>query len=267
MSAKHTIFPPGRGKGGSSFDEDDLYTGQPDQDDPDAPGGQEQGPAIGPRGAAKGRAAYAAHENGPQPRNRAGSPFASGGGMFPGAPEESGEALQFSTGEGGDILSIVPDDRLREACESRICPSCQVKKEADDAQLRALAELDNAKKRLTREKEEHVRFAAESVLNDILPSLDNLDLALQHAGNHEGCKDFVIGVRMTRKLLQEALAKHGLGVTGAVGEEFNPALHEAVAMVNSPDVPDNHIFQLVSNGYTLNGRLLRPAKVLVCKKS
>jgi len=73
-------------------------------------------------------------------------------------------------------------------------------------------------------------------------------------------------VQMTRKLLLEALAKHGLAQAGAIGEEFNPAMHEAVGMADAPDVADNHICSLLSNGYILNGRLLRPARVVVRKK-
>jgi len=274
MSAKQTIFPPGGGgQGGrkpSSFDDDDsLYTGQPRQpadfgmtrpQDPEA--------AIGPRGAAKGRAAYAAqdHEMPSQPSAgqgvQGGHDFGSLGGLFAGeTPSTFGTPLGTE-----ELLSLVPDERLREECQKRVCPACSVKKECEDAHLRALADLDNAKKRLIREREEQVRFAAESVLSDIIPSLDNLGLALQHSDSYKGCKDFVVGVQMTHKLLLDALAKHGLAQAGAVGDEFDPALHEAVGMVNAPDMTDNHICSLLSHGYTLNGRLLRPARVMVCKK-
>lgn len=270
MSAKHTIFPSGPEKNGGqpspADDDDGLYTGHPNQHG-DIRAAKPAEPVIGPRGAAKGRAAYAANDGETPPQPPRGHGFGSLGGLFAGPPEQPAAAPEFSMDGGGDSLSVAPDDRLREECERRLCPACPAKKDADDACLRALADLDNAKKRLAREREEQIRFAAEAVLSEIIPSLDSLDLALQHAGNHENCKDFVVGVRMTRKLLQEALAKHGLAQAGSVGEEFNPALHEAVGMVNAPDVPDNHICALLSNGYTLNGRLLRPARVMVCKKS
>lgn len=159
--------------------------------------------------------------------------------------------------------ALLDDATLAALCKERVCPECSVKKEADDALLRAAAELDNSRKRLAREREEQVRFAAESVLSDILPSLDNLDLALQHAGTNEACRDFVTGVRMTRQLLLESLKKHGLHVVGAVGEAFDPAVHEAVGLDPSGDVPKDHISKLLTSGYTLNGRLLRPARVMV----
>ena len=264
MSAKHSIFSPGprgdRNQNSPAGDDDGLYTGHPSSFEGEAPGGS----AAASGRAAKGHAAYAAREHEMPPFTPPGAGPV--GGLFtgrqappPGAAAQGGESA-------GELLSVVPEDRLREECRARICPSCPSQKEADDARLRALADLDNATKRLAREREEQVRFAAEAVLNDILPSLDNLDLALQHAGKYEGCKDFVVGVQMTRKLLQDALEKHGLKKVGRVGDEFDPALHEAVGMVNSPDVPNNHVCGLLSGGYTLNGRLLRPAKVMVCKR-
>lgn len=268
MSAKYTIFPPGPGKSGkrpAADDDDGLYTGQPVQHgeaDPEEP--REPEPAVRPRGAAKGRAAYAAQEGELPPHAPQGA--ACTGGLFAGMPEQPAEPEGFSADTGESPLSLVSDEQLQEECRKRVCPSCPVREEAEDIRLRALAELENAKKRLAREYEQQTRFAAESVLNDILPSLDNLDLALKHAGSNEGCKDFVVGVRMTRKLLQEALARHGLAQVGAEGEEFNPTVHEAVDMVDAPDMADNHIRSLLSNGYTLNGRLLRPARVIVSRK-
>lgn len=222
--------------------------------------------------AAKGRAAYAAQDYEIPPQQPRGPGFGPIGGLFTDdAAGPSGHGIQSrhqegQAGDGGNLLSVIAQDALEDECKKRVCPACKVKKEADDAQLRALAELDNAKKRLAREREEHVRYAAESILTDIIPSLDNLDLALQHAGTHEACKDFVVGVQMTRKLMQEALAKHGLTQTGTLGEEFNPAVHEAVGMNNDPNIPDGCISSLLSHGYSLNGRLLRPARAMVCKK-
>ena len=137
-----------------------------------------------------------------------------------------------------------------------------------DKRLRALAEADNLKKRLINEKEEFVKYAAEGVLADLLPVLDNLDLALAHGRTMEACKDVVLGVDMTRKVFLDILARHGLEVCGQKGEEFNPEVHEAVGM--QPGGPDctvgaNHVLQVMQAGYRLRGRLLRPAKVLVCQ--
>jgi len=132
-----------------------------------------------------------------------------------------------------------------------------------DKRLRALADAENLKKRLIREKEEFVKFAAEGVLADLLPVLDNLDLALAHGKSVPACKDVVMGVDMTRKIFLDTLARHGLEPCGAAGEEFNPEVHEAVGMQPSPQIPANHVIQVMLSGYRLRGRLLRPAKVLV----
>lgn len=217
------------------------------------------------RQAAKGHAAYAACDNTIPPVPPRGSGFGPIGGLYTDdAAGPTGHGIQANSEE--KVLAGVSKEALLAECQSRICPECQVKKEADDVRLRSLAELDNAKKRLGRERDEQVRFAAEAVMADIVPSLDNLDLALQHAGDNEACKDFIVGVQMTRKLLFEALQKHGLDVVGDVGEEFNPAIHEAVGMTNAPEVPDGCVCALMSKGYKLKDRLLRPARVVVCKK-
>jgi molecular chaperone GrpE len=155
------------------------------------------------------------------------------------------------------------------------CPRCGLAEEnaarlvaeAEDARLRALAEVDNIRKRLLREKEEAVRYAAAAVLSDIIPALDNLDLALEHAKGSETGKDFLVGVEMTRRLLLESLKKHGLETLGRVGDVFDPNLHEALGMADSPETPEGCVCVLLSRGYRLHERLLRPAKVLISRKA
>lgn len=151
-------------------------------------------------------------------------------------------------------------------CESTELAAQRALADAEEIRLRALAEADNARKRFLREKDEATRYAASSVLSDIIPALDNLDLALEHAKGNEACKDFLVGVEMTRKLLLEALQRHGLKPVGAVGEIFDPAVHEALSMAPHDEVPNGAICMLMTRGYMLHDRLLRPAKVVVCKK-
>ncbi len=129
--------------------------------------------------------------------------------------------------------------------------------------MRTAAEMENFKKRLTREHQEQMRYASEKVLNDILPALDNLDLALQYASQHEACKDMVEGVAMTRKLLLEAVSRNGLSAVGEVGEDFNPQYHEAIGFEPNPEVGPGAVSKILQRGYKLNDRLLRPAKVMV----
>ena len=146
-----------------------------------------------------------------------------------------------------------------------ICPLCGTHKEAEDMRLRAFAEMENFKKRLQKEKDEQMSYAGESVLADLLPSLDNLDLAIQYGSKDEACKNTMMGVEMTRKLLLDAIKKHGLEIVAEVGEPFNPELHEALSQEESDSVPPGHIISVMQKGYILKGRLLRSAKVSVSK--
>ncbi|WP_419787415.1 nucleotide exchange factor GrpE [Pseudodesulfovibrio sp.] len=172
----------------------------------------------------------------------------------------AGEAAQ------DDEVSLSQDE-LEALCKASVCPGCDVHREAENVRLRALADTENVKKRLLRETEDLKKYAGESVLADLLPVLDNLELALAHTGNLDGaCKNFVIGVEMTRKLFLDAVKNHGLvAVDAARGAEFNPEIHEAVGTVEEGDLGANQIAQVVQGGYLLKGRLLRPAKVMVNK--
>lgn len=172
------------------------------------------------------------------------------------AGTEEGQAPELSLSEA----------ELAALCKEHVCPQCSVMKEAEDLRLRALAEADNTRKRLLRETEELRRFAGQSVLADLLPVLDNLDLALNHAPA-EGCKDFVVGVDMTRKIFLDILKNHGLTEIAEAGVEFDTSRHEALGAVQSPGLPDGHVAQVVQKGYLLKDRLLRPAKVMVNKLS
>lgn len=176
----------------------------------------------------------------------------------PGMPENEAEetSKQETPSEQTDLVS---------QCKETVCPTCPERSEMEEQRLRQLADLDNARKRLVREKEEAVKFAAEKVLADLLPTLDNLDLALSYGQNNSACKDLIVGVEMTKKLLLDTLAKHGLTPVGKEGEPFNPEFHEAMSQEERCDMAPNHIARLFQKGYLLKDRLLRPAKVVVSK--
>lgn len=131
--------------------------------------------------------------------------------------------------------------------------------------LRAMADLDNARKRAQREREEVVRFGLERVLKDLLPVIDNMDRALElgdRTGRWEGLAE---GVRMTRKLLEDTLARHGLKGFSARGQPFDPHLHEAMGHEERADLPANTVSTEVLRGFSLNDRLVRPALVMVSR--
>jgi len=178
------------------------------------------------------------------------------GDLLPESQEPSPEEENLPLPENLDVL-----------CRLHICPSCTVQVEAGDVRLRAIAELENVKKRLKREQEESVRFAAEGVLADLLPGLDSLDRAIEYGGKNEACKEVIQGVEMTSRLLLDALKSHGLAPCGESGEAFNPEFHEAIGFDRREDLDEGAVGMVVQRGYLLKDRLLRPAKVLINKKA
>jgi molecular chaperone GrpE len=142
------------------------------------------------------------------------------------------------------------------------------KKEAADNYdrfLRATADLENFRRRTVREKDELRQFAVTRVLEDLLPALDNLALGLA-AARQPGAdlKALTGGVELVLGQLKAALAPHGLKeIVPAVGQSFDPHQHESLSHQPSADVPVEHVLNVVRPGYMLNGRLLRPASVVL----
>jgi len=138
--------------------------------------------------------------------------------------------------------------------------------EETERRIRVLAESENLKKRLFKEKEEFVKYAVENLVSELLPVLDNLDLALLHGRGNEACKDLVMGVDMTRKVFLDILARHGIEEYGKQGEPFNPERHEAMGVEQDPQAEEDAVLRVMQKGYMMRDRLLRPAKVIVNKK-
>ncbi len=141
------------------------------------------------------------------------------------------------------------------------------KKEAADnydRYLRAVADLENFRRRTVREKDELRQFAASGVLEDLLPVMDNLGLAIQAAKQpNADVASLTGGVEMVLSQLKSALTNHGLKEINPVKEAFDPNLHEAISTQASADLEEGTVLTVVRTGYSLNGRLLRPASVVV----
>jgi molecular chaperone GrpE len=129
--------------------------------------------------------------------------------------------------------------------------------------LRAVADLENYRKRITREKQEIIRSAAANVVESLLPVLDNMKLGLQAAENHPEAKDVTYGFKMVDDQLKKSLSEQGLEELLPDGEPFDPNLHECIAHQPSNDVKEDFIIQTVRSGYRLNDRLIRAANVIV----
>ncbi|KFD20296.1 MULTISPECIES: nucleotide exchange factor GrpE [Tatumella] len=135
-----------------------------------------------------------------------------------------------------------------------------------EAQLRAQAEIENVRRRCELDVEKAHKFALEKFSNELLPVIDNLERALQVADkNNPELASMIEGIELTLKSLLGAVRKFGVEVVGETHVPFNPELHQAMSMMESDDVAANHVLMVMQNGYTLNGRLLRPAMVAVSK--
>ncbi len=142
----------------------------------------------------------------------------------------------------------------------------QLKKEKDelrDQLLRRLADMDNLKKRIEREKDEYYQYALTDFLKELLPVLDNLERALGHPDEGDG-KNFQEGVRLIHKQFLDVIRKRGVSpIADVVDHKFDPNLEQALATEESEDVQEPMVAEELQRGYTLNDRLLRPALVKV----
>ncbi len=138
---------------------------------------------------------------------------------------------------------------------------------ARDAELRAQADAVNVQRRAQTEVEKARKFALERFVSELLPVVDNLERALEAGGDSEAAKPIIEGVELTLKSFIDALSKSGVEAVDPTGEPFDPQTAQAMTMVENPDVEPNTVTAVMQKGYTLNGRLLRPAMVIVSKAS
>ena len=132
--------------------------------------------------------------------------------------------------------------------------------------VRAAAEVENIRRRAALDVEKAHKFALEKFSNELLPVIDNLDRAIEFADKeNEAIKPVLEGVELTLKSFTDALAKFNVEVVNPQGEKFNAEFHQAMTMQPSEDVEPNTVIAVMQKGYTLNGRLLRPAMVMVSK--
>ena len=178
------------------------------------------------------------------------------------ADEAEGGEDAGAEGEAGAQAEEQPEALTAEEFQKKLD---EAKAAVLDIRMRSQAELENFKKRLEREHSDHLKYASEKVMKDLVPTLDNLELAITYGSKSEVCEDMMKGIVMTQKLLLEACGRHGLSVVGKEGEPFDPALHEAVMTEDRADLEPGTVSRVMQSGYQLEGRILRPAKVVVNK--
>lgn len=139
--------------------------------------------------------------------------------------------------------------------------------EEEDKQLRLTAEFENFRRRTLKEKQDTFKYGHQNIVKDLLATVDNLERAVVHV---EGNKDadfqsLLQGVELVQRELLGVLSKHGVERIEADGQQFDPAMHEAMTQIPSPDHPANTVIQVLQTGYMLRDRMLRPARVVVSK--
>ncbi|GAB3281656.1 nucleotide exchange factor GrpE [Parahaliea aestuarii] len=176
------------------------------------------------------------------------------------APESTPETVEeaAAAAEESEVVEAVEDDPLAQLQEE----VAQFK----DAALRAQAEAQNAKRRAELEVEKARKFALEGFAKELLPVVDNLERALESAAGEEAqVKAIAEGVELTLKSLHDVLKRFNIVAVDPQGEPFDPQLHQAMSLVENPEVEPNTVIAVMQKGYTLNERLVRPAMVMVSK--
>jgi molecular chaperone GrpE len=166
--------------------------------------------------------------------------------------EEGGASAASDTGSSSDLQSELEKARAQSAAYL-------------DRAARIQAEFDNFRKRNVREQQDYRDYALVDALKTMLPILDSLDRALKT--NAASLEDFRSGIELIDKQFHDALSKLGVEPLSAEGESFDPNLHQAVQMVDTNEVEDNHVIDELQRGYRIKDRLLRPAMVRVARNT
>jgi molecular chaperone GrpE len=159
--------------------------------------------------------------------------------------------------DGGDTRAAEPSEE--EKLRAQVA-------ELKDKLLRAQAEWDNSRKRLERTKDEAVRYAAEGLLEKLLPVLDNFEMGMQAAQNATDTRAIAQGFEMVLAQFRQVLREAGVEEVEAVGQPFDPHRHEALGYQDSEEHPEEHVISQTRKGYKLKDRLLRPTSVFVARK-
>lgn len=153
------------------------------------------------------------------------------------------------------------------ACLERLAQKEAELKACQDKMLRLAAEFENFKKRMEREKSEHIKYALESFVVELLPFLDNLERAVMAAKDTKDIDKLVEGLELSLSSYCKVLEAFGLKNLAAQGLPFDPSIHEAVCVEHSEEYNEGTVVRELMKGYVLNDKVIRPAKVTVCKKN
>lgn len=165
-----------------------------------------------------------------------------------------------------EVEVLSPEQQRIEELEAALAASEAKFIEQKDSVIRAIADADNVRKRAEGEIDKARKFALERFAGELLPVADNLERALQVADPaNEAIKGMVEGVELTLKSFVNTIEKFGLKLIDPQGQPFNPELHQAMGMQENAELPPNTVMAVMQKGYEINGRLLRPAMVMVTR--
>ena len=174
-------------------------------------------------------------------------------------PDSEGEASETPPGVG-------PSDEPSGGVEGELADARQAAKENLDRALRAQADLENVRRRMTRDVENAHKFALERFVSELLPVKDSLELGLAASTEDgAGVTSIVEGLELTLRMLEQVMDKFGVKILDPVGEPFNPEFHQAITMQESDTAESGTVLTVVQKGCLLNERLVRPAMVIVAK--
>jgi molecular chaperone GrpE len=181
---------------------------------------------------------------------------------------EEVSASAEATEEGDDSVDEETEVSDREpTVEERAADAESKYKEMQDRYLRLNAEFDNYKKRMMRENSDRLKYFNMELIKELLPSVDNLERAISHAGDENSdLENMIEGLQMVYKGMQEAFGKFGVSEIESIGKEFDPNCHQAVGMIESQEVPENYVAEECLKGYYLHDRIIRPTMVRVSGK-
>ncbi|MFM2589122.1 MULTISPECIES: nucleotide exchange factor GrpE [unclassified Vibrio] len=181
---------------------------------------------------------------------------------------EEAEKVEAAAQEAEAELEEIGDEKDAKIAqlEAALLSSETKVKDQQDSVLRAKAEVENMRRRTETEIDKARKFALNKFAEELLPVIDNLERAIQAAdAENEVVKPILEGVELTHKTFQDTLSKNGLKEINPEGEAFNPELHQAMSIQESPDHEPNTVMFVMQKGYELNGRVIRPAMVMVSK--
>ena len=182
---------------------------------------------------------------------------------------EAMEQVEAQPVEPTDVDSEVTAEQARIAeLEAQLEAAQQASLEERERAIRAVAEMENLRRRAAQDVEKAHKFALEKFAAELLPVLDNLERAIELADKeNDTLKPMIEGVELTLKSMQSGVAKFGLVALDPTNQPFDPNAHQAMSMVPSPDVAPNTVIAVMQKGYELNGRVIRPAMVMVSKSA